>query len=103
MAIDPREKLRNCREDQIGVSVPRPLNGRLDGLVELANEAGEKTNRKELLSALILAADENGEDLAAAVRQYRTAIAADAVIEGQDDRRFLAPEPPRPGPRSQRR
>src|SRR5437588_62589 len=103
MRIDPRKRLRECQEDQIGVSVPAPLNVRLDGLVELANEAGANVNRKELLATLVFAASESGAELQELVRGYRTATAADAVISGQDEARFLDPKEPRSGPRTRRR
>ncbi len=103
MAIDPKQKLRDCPEDQVTVAVPSPLNTRLDGLVELANEAGENTIRKELVAALILEAEESGETLSEIVRGYRVAVARDAVVEGQDEARFLKPERQPPGPRTRKK
>jgi len=88
VAIKPTARLRNCPEDQIGVSIPRPLNARLDALVFQANESGENTSRKELLAALLLAAPESDE-LVALVRAYRTAVAKDAALEGQPAAKVL--------------
>ena len=82
MALDPADRLRDSPEDQIGVSVPSPLNARLDALVALANSAGESTSRKEVLAALILAAPDTGADIGELVRTYRTASVEDVVTEG---------------------
>ena len=94
--------LRSFDEDQISVSIPRPLNARLDALVELANRAGENTTRKEVMAALILAAPDDGGALADRVRTYRRARAQDTVISGYDESYFLNPSRRGPGPRARR-
>jgi hypothetical protein len=96
-------QLQGCPEFQIGVGLPAPLSGRLDGLVERADAAGAKTSRKELVGALLLSAPVEGETLAEIVQRYRKATADEAKIAGQPDARFLEPERPRPGPRPRRR
>src|SRR4051794_37596895 len=103
MAINPRKKpLRECARDQISVWVPAPLNSRLDALVETANAAGENTNRGELVSALILSAEEGGELLADRVRDYRRASAGDAIVTGFSEAYSLEPMKRSPGPRPRR-
>jgi hypothetical protein len=94
--------LTSSPEFRIGVGVPAPLTGRLDGLVELADEEGAKTSRKELLGALLLAAPTDGKRLAGLVRDYRMANVAEAVIPDQPEARFLEPDRPAPGPRPRR-
>lgn len=84
------------------MSLPSPLNARLDALVSRANAAGENTSRKELLAALILGAPEAGDDLGVAVRRYRTAKSGDAVVDGEDASAFLDERAVRPGPRPRR-
>lgn len=103
MAIKRNQKLRDTDEDQIGVSVPKPLNARLNALVDAANEAGESTSRKELVAALILSASAKGPALARAIRSYRSATSADAVLPGDDESMYLDPAIPKPGPRARRR
>jgi hypothetical protein len=88
---------------QIGVSLPEPLDVRLDVLVERITKAGERTTRKEVLAALVLAAPESGDELAAILKRFRLATAEAAVVEGVDKARFLEDEPAPPGPRSLRR
>jgi hypothetical protein len=97
--IRANAQLQRSREFQIGVGLPAPLSGRLDGLVERADAAGARTSRKELLGALLLAATEDGDALAELVQRYRKATASEARIPGQPDARFLEPERPPPGPR----
>jgi len=94
--------LRETEKDPIGFSIPKPLNARLDALVERANEAGESTTRTELVAALLLDATDSGPSLSKLVRRYRSATADDAVIAGEDEARFLDPPPARPGPRSRK-
>jgi hypothetical protein len=103
MGIKRAEKLRACDEDQIGVSIPKPLNARLDVLAERATEAGENTSRKEIVAALILNSPESGAALSKLVRRYRLAVAGDAAVGDEDESRFLEPAPSRPGPRGRKR
>ena len=95
--------LREVSEDQINISVPGPLNARLDALVELANAAGENTTRKEIVAALLLSAPESGEALADQVRALRRAKDVDATVEGFDVSSFVEPQKQSPGPRPRRR
>jgi hypothetical protein len=97
--VRPSAPLQTCPEFRIGVGLPAPLSGRLDGLVELADAEGAKTSRKELLAALLLNASADGESLAVLVRDYRKASIAQAMISGQSETRFLDPQRPAPGPR----
>jgi hypothetical protein len=95
-------QLQSSPEFQIGVGLPAPLSGRLDGLVDRADGAGARTNRKELLGALLLAATVDGEALSELVQRYRKATVGEARIPGQPDGRFLEPDRPPPGPRPRR-
>ena len=97
MARNP--DLRSFETEQLNAFVPRPLNARLDALVELANKAGENTNRREVLCALILDSSERGDQLADQVRTFRRAKAQDAVVSGFDQSLFLQPRKRGPGPR----
>jgi hypothetical protein len=95
---DPDDSLADATAFQIGVAVPGPLSARLDALVEMARKSGERTNRKELLAALVLAAPESGASLSRIVRRYRRVRIADAFVQGEDQATFLDPARPR-GPR----
>ncbi|WP_259314363.1 hypothetical protein [Capillimicrobium parvum] len=102
MPIEPSDPLRSTAEKQIGVSIPVPLDSRLDALVRRVIDAGERTSRKELLAALLLEASEDPERLTRALRQYRSSEAADAVIAGDDVQAYLEPLERKPGPRPYR-
>jgi hypothetical protein len=95
---EPEEPLADAAGFQIGVAIPGPLSARLDVLVERAHQSGERTNRKELLAALILAAPQSEQALSRLVRRYRRARVLDAIMEGEDPIAFLDPVRPR-GPR----
>lgn len=102
MAIRPTDPLRNSVEKQIGISIPTPLDTRLDALVRLAIAAGDNTSRKELLSALLLAAPDDPAKLITALRSYRVAQVGQAAIAGDDVNPYLGEPETRPGPRPRR-
>jgi hypothetical protein len=82
VVLSPETRLTSCEERPITLGLPGPLNERLDRLVELADGEGARTNRKELVAALILAAPESGSDLAHEVIALRKAKARDAAVSG---------------------
>ena len=102
MAIKPTDPLRDAPEDQIGISIPSPLNKRLDSLVARTNGAGENTSRKEVLAALLLSAPDREEELVRLLRRYRMAAAAEAVPAGDDPDAILSASESKPGPRPRR-
>jgi hypothetical protein len=87
-------------EYNVGLSLPDVISARLDGLVELANRAGARTSRKELIAALLLVARPRQDELEATVRRYRTTRARDALIRDGKVTTSLAFTPRQPGPRS---
>lgn len=101
VVANPESRLAACQQRQITLGLPAPLNERLDRLVELADDEGARTNRKELVSALLLAATENGSELAETVRRFRRARAQDAAVSG-DLASVLEFREHRPGPRPRR-
>jgi hypothetical protein len=100
--VDPTGiKLDLAEPHEIGAKVPGPLSGRLDALVEVAEAAGERTNRKELLAALILAAPASGKELARLLKRYRKATVGEALVRGASRDAVLNPTRSR-GPRPRR-
>jgi len=98
VVVNPDARLALCQEQPASLSFVAPINERLDQLVELADEAGARTTRKELLAALILAAPDSAVALRDAVLTYRTSRARDAAVQSDPDR-VLELRPHRPGPR----
>lgn len=98
VVLSPETKLTSCGERPITIGLPGPLNERLDRLVELADDEGARTNRKELVAALILAAPESATTLADAVIALRKAKASDAAVSG-DLASVLEFRRHQPGPR----
>lgn len=86
-------------EHNVGLSLPDVMSARLDALVELANNAGAHTSRKELIAALLLVARPRQDELEATVRRYRTTRARDALIRDSKVATSLTFTPRRPGPR----
>jgi len=97
--IDPGSDLRSSEERPIGVSVPIPISRRLDELVRLAERAGLRVYRKDLVAALILAASEDPKELSKLILGFRTAKAGDAQVEGQSGATVLQLARPKPGRR----
>jgi hypothetical protein len=102
VVFSPETRLTECDERQVTIGLPGPLNERLDRLVERADLEGARTNRKELLGALILEATESPVELAQAVVALRKARAKDAAVSGNvgDVLEFRQHQP---GPRRRRR
>lgn len=94
--------LRECPEGNVGLALPLPLSDRLDALVALAETAGDRTNRKELLASLILAVRPSGQEISAVVRTYRQATARDARLDGRTNDSTVPLRSRRPGPRPRR-
>jgi hypothetical protein len=76
-----------------------PINARLDQLVELAERAGERTSRKEIVATCILGAPNNGDELVRRLRLYRRAPADAVYTSGPILVDALELRPARPGPR----
>ncbi len=91
--------LRGLPERNVGLALSDPVSARLDALVALAEGAGERTNRKELVAALIVGADPESGQLVALVRRYRMAVARDTLVTPDDAGSVLVFPTLSPGPR----
>jgi hypothetical protein len=80
---DPSELLSTAAAYRIGMVIPSPLAARIDLLVKLANTAGLRTTRQELVAAAILAATTDQSRLARQLHAYWHGTAGDAAIAGQ--------------------
>ena len=78
------------------VSWPADIDDRLNLLVRAAAAAGERTNRAELLAALVAAADTAPDQLADLLHRYRR-LPSDALALDGDCDDLPAVRPPGPG------
>lgn len=85
---------RNC-----GVTWALPVDDRLDGLVERSNALGAKTNRRELLSAIVCDFDTDGDALLQTVIRYRQKTVAKAALSAPDSDNIIRIRQHGPGPR----
>ena len=100
--ISATTQLRDCPEGNVGLALVRPISDRLDELVTLTEKSGDRTSRKELIAALILAAPPDGHSLAKVLKQYRLASAGDSRLGDVSQGEIRAASPMRPGPRPRR-
>ena len=99
--FNPDDRLVEVRERNLGVLVPIPLSERVEALTErLYLEGHGRVSRKELIAALLYAAAEDTAELAAILKDYRTARVRDALV-GWDTSTNVVSFPRRaPGPRA---
>ncbi|MGI5147205.1 hypothetical protein ACQEVC_12620 [Plantactinospora sp. CA-294935] len=91
-------------EKRIGLSLPAPINDRLDDLVTLVEKIGEPTSCKEPVASLIFGAPPAGEDLAWLLHANRRAKAWAARLSSSSVGGATVPiQSHRPGPRPRRR
>lgn len=99
LLIELDAALDDCKSGSTSMSWPLPVSHRLDQLVERA--ARTRTDRAELLAALVAAAPDSGEELTELVLAYRDKRARDVLldVDSKADRTTL----PRPGPGRRRK
>ena len=96
--LPPETPLPSCPERSVGLSLPLPISARLDLLVALAERAGERTSRKEVVAACILGAPDGAEELVRWLHVYRRSP-ADSLYTSGSRLEDLELARARPGPR----
>lgn len=98
--VSTEQLLRDSPAVGASFMLPVMISERLDALVERARADGERTDRRELLSALILSAEPSTSSMSDLLREYRTARNRDAALGAMDPGEHVLVIPPRlPGPR----
>jgi hypothetical protein len=97
--IPSQTPLPSCPERSVGLSLPVPITARIDLLVQLAEQAGERTSRKEIVAACILGAPDGAEELVRWLRIYRRSPADSVYPAGPKLADALELRPAQPGPR----
>jgi hypothetical protein len=98
-AVDLRDKLARSRDKQVGLRWPIALDEFVDRLIVLAEEAGERTNRKELIAAIVATAATDGDALGTALRRYRTMTVGDCLRDIKHENNVVHLAARKPGPR----
>lgn len=96
----PGEKLCESRDKQPGLRWPIAVDNMLDRLVEVANDNGLKTNRRELIAAIVTGHSDNPTKLAKLLKYYRMVTLREAT--GQDGTAEIRLVEHGPGPRTRR-
>ena len=78
-AVGSDVKLCQSQDTQPGIRWPLAVGQILDLLVAAAEEAGERTSRKELLAALVATQKHDGAALGRALKRYRKMSVGDAL------------------------
>jgi hypothetical protein len=99
-AVELDANLSRSRDKQAGLRWPIALDAKLDRLLDAATDAGERTNRKEIVAALLAAADHDGPALGEIIRAYRTMKVRDALPAQPHGARVVELAHHRPGPRA---
>lgn len=100
--LDLDGRLVEGEETGAAIDWPVALHHRVDQLVEEAQSIGERTSRKEIVAALVLAAPTDGNDLSELLRSYRTALTRDALLNAPSGENVVELRRRGPGPRSRR-
>ncbi|MBA3717799.1 MAG: hypothetical protein H0W87_06200 [Actinobacteria bacterium] len=103
--IPPETPLPSCPDRSVGLSLPVPINARIDllvELVELAEQAGERTSRKEIVAACILGAPDAADELVRWLHIYRKSPADSTCTSGAKLEDVLELRAVRPGRRPRR-
>jgi hypothetical protein len=95
-------RLANCELKNAAIRWPLPIDDRLDTLVEAVEDVGERTTRKELAAAILLAATESPDQLSQLLRRYRTALVRDASLTVPEGENVVSIHRHKPGPRPRR-
>ena len=100
--LDLDDRLVEGEETGAAVDWPVALHHRVDQLVEVAERIGERTSRKEVVAALVLAAPTAGNELSELLRSYRTALTRDALLNVPSGENVVELRRRGPGPRSRK-
>jgi len=86
-------------EKQGAVAWPLPIEAKLEVLLRRAEEAGERTSRKEVVAALIAGYNPDGKKVAALLKRYRRITVRELLAVPQDENVIDIEQRRKPGPR----
>lgn len=101
--LNLEDKVAGSAERNSGVSWPLAIDRRLDQILSVAADVGERTTRKELVAAILLSFEPDEESLNEVLRRFRKARIADALLDAPDEADGVVTFiPNQAGPRSTR-
>jgi len=86
-------------ERQGAVAWPLPIEGKLDVLLRRAEEAGERTSRKEVVAAVIAAYNADGKKMSTLLKRYRRMTVRELLAVPQSENVIDIEQRRKPGPR----
>jgi hypothetical protein len=98
-SVDLDTNLARSRDKQAGLRWPIAVDDRLDQLVAAAEGVGERTNRKELLAAIVATSEVDGGALSNCLRRYRTMSVRECLKDQPGDLNVVRLADRKPGPR----
>jgi hypothetical protein len=97
--LDADSRVVRWPEKQGAVAWPLPVEAKLEALLHRAEEAGERTSRKEVVAALIAAYKGDGKKVSALVRRYRRTTVRELLAVPQSENVIDITQRRKPGPR----
>ncbi|WP_300599505.1 hypothetical protein [uncultured Nocardioides sp.] len=94
------QKLRESPQRQCAISWPLAIDLKVERMLARATETGENTSRKEIVAALVFAAELSAEELSEVVRRYRRAAVGDVLGDASQSAEVVTFTRRKPGPRS---
>jgi len=102
MSLDADSYVVDTPEKSASINWPWAVEVRLEQLLNQAKAAGEKTNRKELVAALVATSKLSDAQLGKMLRRYRT-VKVREILSVPADENIVPFAKQRPGPRTSER
>jgi hypothetical protein len=99
MNLDADSLVVDTPEKPVSVNWPWAVEQRLEQLLKQAKDAGERTNRKELVAALVATSKLSDAQLNRMLRRYRTAKVREILAVSAEEN-IVPFTKQRPGPRA---
>jgi hypothetical protein len=95
----PATRLASLPLRPVGISLPGPIDSRLDQLWLMVRTAGQPATRQEIVAALVLESPETPDALVSLLSRYRAAGVTDPLLGAAKWKPAEAAAPKRPGRR----
>ena len=98
--VNLQDKAWRSPQRNSGLNLPHAVDFKIDDLLDIAADAGERSSRKEIVAALIAVATTDPDQLVEILRTYRS-LSNGAILasEGSTDAQVVELRQAGPGPR----